>query len=66
MRPVLCYLGAVTIALGLALCVIDRAEGLPRCWSLWEGPADVLLGILIVWISRQVGRGGQLDVHLRP
>ncbi len=53
-RPVLVYLGATTVVFGLALAVIDWAEGMPLFWKVAEGPLDVALGAAIVWMARRV------------
>ena len=50
-RRVLCYLGAVTIVFGAMLLVVDLREGMPLWWSIAEGPADMVLGFLIVILS---------------
>jgi hypothetical protein len=55
-RPVLVYLGATSMALGVALGVIDWLEGMPWFWSMAEGPLDTALGIAILWMSWRVGR----------
>ena len=55
-RLVLCYLGAVSILFGLALFGVDLLEGMPRYWSLFEGPIGVACGILILYLSYRVGR----------
>ena len=55
-RPVIVYLGAAFVAIGLSLAVIDRIEGLPPFWHLAEGPIDTLFGVAILWLNRR-GRG---------
>ena len=54
-RPVLVFLGAVVAVFGLALAVIDRAEGLPRFWCVWEGPFVVVFGVAMFLLGRRIG-----------
>ncbi|HJO02496.1 MAG TPA: hypothetical protein QGG47_00825 [Acidobacteriota bacterium] len=51
-RSVLLYIAWATTALGIALFFIDRSEGLPPAWSLWEGPFVAAVGLLLVWLVR--------------
>lgn len=53
-RPVVRYLGAVTVLFGLALLLIDSLEGLPLSWTLWEGPFVMVFGLAVLWLSGQV------------
>ena len=53
-RPVLLYMGAATVALGLLLCGVDRVEGLPLFWRAVEGPIDTAFGLIILWLLRGV------------
>jgi hypothetical protein len=58
-RPVVLYLGAALVALGLSLTAIDAIEGLPAFWRLAEGPLDVAFGAALLWLgSRQTARCG--------
>jgi hypothetical protein len=41
------YLGAAIIAFG------DLLEGMPLFWSLCEGPIDMAVGIVILWLSHR-------------
>lgn len=49
-RPILLYLGLVTVAGGLLLTGIDLHAGMPTWWTLAEGPPVTLGGILITWL----------------
>ena len=60
-RPVLLYIAWATTALGVALFFIDRAEGLPLAWSLWEGPFVAALGSLLLWLTRGLGEVSSQD-----
>lgn len=51
-RPLVRLLGFALIALGFALLGIDRAAGLPAFWQAAEGPANVVLGGVILWAGR--------------
>ena len=53
-RPVLVYLGRAVALLGLALLVIDWAEGLPLFWTVWEGPIVIALGLVIQLSTRTI------------
>lgn len=52
-RPVIAYLGAGFVALGLSLAAIDWIEGLPLFWRVAEGPIDALFGVAILWLNRR-------------
>jgi hypothetical protein len=54
-RAVLRYLGTVIILFGLTLFFVDWQAGLPLWWRLWEGPIDCVFGIVIFWLSAQMG-----------
>lgn len=47
-RTVLSYLGAAIIVFGLALLAVDTVEGLPVQWTIFEGPANCILGAVIL------------------
>lgn len=51
-RPVIRCLGLAATVLGLLLLWIDHTAGLPRCWQLAEGPANILLGTVILLAAR--------------
>ena len=50
-RPLVRWLGLATVALGLLLLWIDSTAGLPRFWRLAEGPANILLGTIILFFA---------------
>lgn len=54
-------IGRLTIVLGLLLTAIDFAVGLPPVWSWGEGPPTVVIGALIVWLSRRARRDSAAD-----
>jgi len=54
-RAVLVYLGAALTAFGIVLTVVDWVEGLPAFWKIGEGPADVVIGLVILLLSRGLG-----------
>lgn len=53
-RRVLSYLGAAITLFGVMLIVVDRVEGLPAFWTLWEGPIVVVFGLAILLLLRGV------------
>ncbi len=52
------YMGRAIPLFGLALIGIDWAEGLPLFWKLWEGPFVTLVGLVIWFAGRMLGRPG--------
>ncbi len=55
-RLVLCYLGGAFVAFGLLLWGVDWLEGMPRFWSLAEGPLDVGFGLVTLLLSYRIER----------
>lgn len=55
-RPVLIYLGIAVILLGLALLGVDWVEGMPLFWRLGEGPYVIVLGMVMLLLSRRLGQ----------
>jgi hypothetical protein len=53
-RQVLLYLGAVSVAFGIALFAIDWVERLPLFWRVWEGPFVTTFGIVVFVLARKV------------
>ena len=53
-RRLTVYLGSVIATFGAALLVIDRVEGLPFLWWVWEGPFVMLLGITMLLLNRRL------------
>jgi hypothetical protein len=53
-RPVLCYLGAAIVLVGLMLLGADLLEGMPLWWSLLEGPFNITFGTAILVLSRRI------------
>jgi hypothetical protein len=53
-RPVLIYLGAAIVLLGVTLLAVDWTEGLPLLWTVWEGPFVVVFGIVLLSLSRRL------------
>lgn len=54
-RLVLIYIGVAVILFGLAMLVVDLAQGMPIWWSLAEGPFNVACGAVFLWFSRRLG-----------
>jgi len=53
-RPVLTYLGAAIGLFGVVLLAVDWQEGMPRFWTLWEGPFVTMFGLAILLLSRRI------------
>lgn len=49
-------LGMAIIALGILLLWVDIMAGMPWFWQAIEGPANVVLGSIILWAARHSGR----------
>ena len=54
-RPVIRYIGGVTLVLGIALLIIDWTAGLPLYWQIVEGPIVIVLGVILLCFSRPHG-----------
>lgn len=46
------YIGWMNIAFGLTILIIDIHAGLPAYWTIAEGPSVVVLGALVLYLSR--------------
>ena len=57
-RPVLIYLGAAVSLLGVVLLVVDWQEGMPRFWTVWEGPFVTLFGLTLLLLGRRIATHG--------
>ncbi len=53
-RAVLVYLGVAISVFGVALFVVDWSEGMPRFWTVWEGPFVLVFGLVILFLTRGV------------
>ena len=53
-RPTLLYLGAVMLPLGGILLYVDTIEGMPRYWTIVEGPLSMVMGIVILALARRI------------
>ena len=48
------FVGWLTIALGVALTVIDFAIGMSAAWTWGEGPPTVVIGWAFIWLAGRV------------
>lgn len=55
-RPFVVYVGWMNVALGLMLLGIDLHAGMPGWWTAFEGPVVLMLGVVILWLSRVADR----------
>lgn len=53
-RPLFVYLGIATALGGIVLLGIDLHAGMPRYWTLWEGPPVFVIGILMIWLAGKI------------
>lgn len=54
--PVIVYVAWAGVAFGAVMIGVDLVAGMPRYWSLGEGPLIVLLGALMLWLARGIPR----------
>lgn len=50
-RAVLVYLSIAIVLFGATLLGIDVTHGLPRWWTVWEGPFVVAFGAVLGWLT---------------
>lgn len=64
-RPLVLYLGAVDLLLGIAMLRIDWTVGMPAFWTWTEGPVKALFGglILILALRLRSARPGPSDAR---
>jgi len=51
-RPLIRLLGAGFVGLGTVFLVVDAAVGLPWWWTASEGPFGVVVGSVMLWLTR--------------
>jgi hypothetical protein len=54
-RRFVVYIGWMNVTFGLMLLAIDLHAGLPGWWTAVEGPGLVVLGVVVLWLSRVIG-----------
>jgi hypothetical protein len=54
--PVIVYLAVTGLAFGVVMLGVDFAAGMPRYWSVGEGPLVLVLSGVILWLSRGIRR----------
>ena len=45
----------LVIITGVVLLGIDVTAGMPTSWTLCEGPPTIMVGLLVLWLQRNVG-----------
>lgn len=53
-RALLIFLGYAIAVFGLALTYIDWLENMPIYWKIWEGPFVIVLGLVVLFLSRGI------------
>lgn len=53
---ILKFLGQAGVIFGIAMTALDPAIGLPWQWTLAEGPATILINLLLLYLVRRVWR----------
>ena len=54
--PLFIYLGGAIVLFGVAMTIVDWAEGLPLFWKWMEGPADLMIGIILIVAGIKIRR----------
>ena len=52
--PVIVYLAVTGLAFGVVMVGVDFAAGMPRYWSVGEGPLVLVLSSVILWLARGI------------
>ena len=52
--PVIVYLAVTGLAFGVIMIGVDFAAGMPRYWSVGEGPLVLVLSAVIFWLARSI------------
>jgi hypothetical protein len=52
--PVIKCLAALGVVFGIGMLALDCAVGMPRFWTIGEGPFIAALGVVLLWISRSI------------
>ena len=52
--PVIVYLAVTGLAFGVIMIGVDFAAGMPRYWSVGEGPLVLVLSSVILWLARGI------------
>ena len=55
-RDIIRLLGAIAIAAGIGITILDAILHLPLMWTALEGPMTIALGAIILYLSRPGGR----------
>lgn len=50
----------LVIAVGCALLGIDLHAGLPLSWTISEGPPTIVVGLIVLWLQRNVVVAGTI------
>jgi hypothetical protein len=53
-RPIVYYAATMNVLFGVIMVAIDLHAGMPRLWTLVEGPPIVIMGLTIGILNRQV------------
>jgi hypothetical protein len=53
-RSLVAFWGVVFAAMGCVLLGIDISAGMPTGWTVSEGPPAIVVGLVVVWLARQI------------
>lgn len=55
-RPLICFLGVLTLLGGVGVTILDAVLRLPLFWTASEGPLTILLGVALIVLARPMGK----------
>jgi hypothetical protein len=55
-RTIVFYVSAVNILFGIIVLAIDLRVGMPPIWTAVEGPPIIVIGLILAWLIRPIGR----------
>jgi hypothetical protein len=54
-RPLICFLGWISLLGGAGVTILDATLRLPLFWTATEGPFTILLGLILIALTRKAG-----------
>ena len=57
-RPIVHFIAVMSVVYGVVIVAIDFYAGMPHWWTLTEGPPVSAFGAAILFLNRELPRGG--------